>query len=293
MNSIVDYLNDKSVRENIRGAVGGKMDQLITSTISLVNSNPRLAECDYKSLLSASLVAATLDLPVSLGFAYIIPYETSSGLKAQFQMGYKGFIQLAIRSGQFKTINVTDVREGEIKKNDRLTGKITFKFALEDRDQRPIVGYVAYFKLIKGFEKQLYMTKEELESHGIRFSDNTRRGVGMWREDFDMMAKKTVLKLLLSKYAPMTVDMQNAQLADQAVIEDKEVKYVDNTRKKVDPHAEAARKERERIVAHIERSVSIIELYKCLEAVSTSADASLRELYNKKKSLLEEPKEVK
>lgn len=185
----------------------------------------------------AGIKATSLDLPLdsNLGFAYVIPFKNNKENKteAQFQLGYKGFIQLAIRSGQFKTINVTEVREGELVAFDMLTGEIQFK-ALPNREELKVIGYAAYFRLTNGFEKTLYATVESIEKHAGRYSqtyasknDYVRKS-SKWTTDFDAMAKKTAIKLLLSKYAPLSVEMQNAITSDQAVITNDGNKYVDN-----------------------------------------------------------------
>ncbi len=231
--SIVQFMSEEAVAENIKNTLGKRTPQFIASVAALVNSNVQLQECDRKSLLSACLVAASLDLPINqnLGFAYIIPYKDEArGKVAQFQMGWKGFVQLAQRSGQVKTINATDVREGEIVEHNQLTGEMTFEWKIE-RNELPIIGYVAYIELLNGFTKTLYMGNEELKKHAGKYSQSFKynSAMNLWRDDFDVMAKKTVIKLLLSKYAPMTSDIQTALLADQAYItEDGEYEYVDN-----------------------------------------------------------------
>lgn len=270
------------VQERFNDVLGKKSQGFIASMLSIVSNNDLLSKAEPKSILNAAMTAATLDLPINqnLGFAYIIPYNDrkSGTVVAQFQMGYKGFIQLSQRSGQFVTINATDVREGEIKGNNRLTGEIMFDWK-EDRESLPVVGHVAYMKLINGFEKSLYMTTKELKDHGLQYSKNYKMyNSGLWADDFDAMASKTVLKLLLSKYAPLTTQMQTAQLADQAIIKDEnEYEYVDN--KPVLPAEVAADKEKERIVKHITDSTSIEELKQCEEYI---VDDDTRELYKSK-----------
>ncbi len=226
--SIVQFMNQDITLENIQKTLGQKTPQFIASVASLVNSSDQLKKCDHHSIMSACLKAATLDLPIdqNLGFAYVIPY----GDKAQFQMGWKGFVQLAMRSGQVKTINVTDVRESEIKNVDRLSGQIEFEWVEEGRDKLEVVGYVAYIELINGFKKSFYMTVGELKAHASKYSQAYRRDgkVNPWKDNLDAMASKTVVKLLLSKYAPMTIEMQTAILADQAVIDGDKYTYVDN-----------------------------------------------------------------
>ena len=289
--SIVKYMHLEAVKNNIQNTLGKKTPQFIASVASLVNNNSAIAKCEQKTILSACLIAASLDLPINqnLGFAYIIPYKNRNKgiVEAQFQMGWKGFVQLAMRSGQFKTINVTDVKEGEIIENNRLTGKITFEFIEEDRKKIKTVGYVAYMELINGFSKQLYMSMDELKKHGMRYSQMMKRGSGLWKDDFDVMAAKTVIKLLLSKYAPMTIQMQNAQLADQAVIDGEQYNYVDN--EPVDATKEGAERETERIINHIKKSKTVIELNECNEALEEQ-NQDVRELFDNKYKELKEKK---
>jgi len=196
----------------------------IANITTVVSNNSYLQKCDAGTILSAGLMACSLKLPLSptLGFAYVIPY----GDKAQFQMGYKGIIQLCQRSGQFETIGVKPVHEGQVQGQDEFGDEI-IKFSHEF-DDKPIVGYYAYFKLLNGFKKTLYWTKEQCEAHGHKYSKSYSK---LWGDEsmFDAMAEKTVLKMLIGKYAPMSVDMQKANLADQAVIkEDGSFDYVDN-----------------------------------------------------------------
>lgn len=205
---------------------------------ALVSSNTNLQRCEPTSLIYAGIKATALDLPLdqNLGFAYVIPYENRKAgkVEAQFQLGYKGYIQLAIRSGQFRTINVVEIRDGELVGFNLLTGEMMFE-AVENREQKPVIGYAAYFKLLNGFEKTLYMTTGEMQAHAKRYSQtygsNTEYicNSSKWSTDFDAMAKKTALKLLLSKYAPLSVEMRDAYKADQAVIgADDTYRYVDN-----------------------------------------------------------------
>lgn len=208
----------------------GKKAQGFMSSVINVAKTSSLADCEPTSIVSAAVIAATLDLPIdpNLGFAYIVPYNnTKKKIKeGQFQIGYKGFIQLAQRSGQFKTINAVEVREGEIKKVNRLTGEIEFNddFDLATMEEKKVVGYVGYFSLLNGFEKALYMSREQLEAHGKKYSQSYKSREkwivekSLWTTDFDSMATKTVIKLLLSKYAPLSIEMQTAVTADQAVI---------------------------------------------------------------------------
>lgn len=229
--ALKSMLSNDSVKARFREILGAKAPGFISSILSVANSNALLQRAEPQSVMNAAVIAATLDLPINpnLGFAYIIPYGNS----AQFQMGYKGMIQLAMRSGQYKTINVTEVYEGEIKNENRFTGEYIFGEKASDK----IVGYMAYFSLTNGFEKYMYMSREECEKHGKKFSQTYKRGGGLWATDFDSMSKKTVLKMLISKYGILSIDMQRAQTFDQAVIKDNlveknideaEISYDDN-----------------------------------------------------------------
>ena len=227
----VDLIKSDAFKKKIEEILKNNAPQFIASALSVISNDKMLASCDPKTVYTAVVKAASLNLPIepNLGFAYAIGYNSKEGAQAQFQLGYKGFIQLAMRSGQVKTISVCEVYEGQISKSDPLKG---FKFDFEkevEKTPEKIVGYAAYFSLLNGFEKTLYMTKEELRQHGVKFSQTFKRGFGHWKENFDAMAKKTVLKLLISKYAPLSTQMQEALAVDQSVIrEDGKREYVDN-----------------------------------------------------------------
>lgn len=228
------------VKSKFQEMMGKRAAAFITSVLQITSQNEMLSNADPVSIYQSAAVAATLDLPLNnnLGFAYIVPYNSkqkdgSWKVVAQFQIGAKGFKQLALRSGQFLKINDTDVREGELKNYNRLTGDIEFDWIqdVKVRLSKPILGYASYFQLVNGFEKTYYMTVDELKDHGLKFSQTFKKGFGLWKDDFDGMARKTVIKLNLSKNAPLSVDMQKAVVADQAVVNDAEtedVEYVDN-----------------------------------------------------------------
>lgn len=224
-----DYLS--SVLQEKRAA-------FVNNITALVTNSESLQQCAPMSVIYAGIKATALDLPLdpSLGCAYVIPYQNRKTGKtdAQFQIGYKGLIQLAIRSGQFRFINVTDIRQGEISSRNPLTGELTIR-DIPSRESVPVVGYAAYFKLLNGFEKTLYMTVPELQAHAKKYSQTYSspneyvRKQSKWTDDFDKMAKKTVLKLLISRYAPKSVEIQNAVTNDQIVLNDKgQVSYLDN-----------------------------------------------------------------
>jgi len=215
--TIQSLMNSDYVKNRFAEILGKNSSGFVASVVN-ISSNTALKECEPRSVLSCAIVAATLQLPIdpNLSFAAIIPYKNKDGNKAQFQIMYKGLIQLAIRSGQFKTINVTEIYEGEIEKNNILTGEITFNG--EGKKSNQVIGFAAYFSLINGFEKTLYMTVEQIKAHGKKYSKSYANQYGQWATNFEAMAKKTVLKMLLSKYAPLSVEMQKATQLDQAVI---------------------------------------------------------------------------
>jgi recombination protein RecT len=240
----------EGVKAKFEEMLGKKAQGFITSVLQIVASSDMLKNADPMSIYNSAAVAATLDLPLnnSLGFAYIVPYnqkqsDGSYKTVAQFQIGYKGFKQLALRSGQFLTIHATDVREGEIKKYDRLTGEMTFDWIenTNERLKKKVVGYVSYFRLVNGYSQTYYMTIEELTAHGKKYSQTFKKGFGLWKDDFENMCLKTVSKLNLSKNAPLSVEMQKAVMVDQAVIKDPagdNLEYSDHEEVVIDKEAE-------------------------------------------------------
>lgn len=216
-NRLSVLIGTPQIKTRFQEVLGQKAPAFVSSILSACNSNPRLRDADPMSIIASAMIAATLDLPINsnLGFAHIVPYDG----KAQFQMGYKGFIQLAIRSGQYRTMNCAVVYDGEVIENDRITGNLVIDIT-KKKPQAKAVGYVGYFKLVGGFEKYLYMTIEEITEHGKKYSASFKTGKGLWIDDFDAMALKTVIKMLLSKWGILSVDMQKAIEVDQAVIED-------------------------------------------------------------------------
>lgn len=221
--TVSSIVNIPAVGKRFSDILGKKSAGFISSLVSL-SKTKALSVAEPNSVVASALVAATLDLPIvpTLGFAAIVPfYDSKKNLTlASFQVMTKGLIQLSQRSGQYKTINVTEVFEGDIKSYNRFTGEIEFNTDnTPDITTQPI-GYVAYMKLTNGFEKYLYMSIEDLKAHGLRYSQTYKKGYGLWVDNFDAMARKTCLKLLLSKYGPLSVDtqMQLALQADQAAI---------------------------------------------------------------------------
>lgn len=227
-NEVTRYIKNENVGKRINELLKDRAPQFTTTLMAALNSNKALNSCEPQSVLTAALTAASMDLPINqnLGFAYLIPYKNKDGDVCQFQMGYKGFIQLAQRSGYYKTINATEVREGEIAKIDRLSGEIEFEWIEDDkeREKAKVVGYVAYFKLLNGFEKSLYWSVEKCKAHATRFSKSFKFGGGLWKDDFESMAIKTVLKQLISKYGPLNTQLQEAIAKDQTI----NGEYIDN-----------------------------------------------------------------
>ena len=227
---IQQYFNQEAVTNKFKELLGSKSTGFVTSVLQVVQNNDSLKDADPKTVFNAAATAAILDLPINnnLGFAYIVPYKGA----AQFQMGYKGFIQLAQRSGQVKSIYASEIYDGEILEANPLTGyKFDFSKRCTPQQSSKVIGYAARMELLNGFENVLYMTYQQVEAHAKKFSQTYKKGFGVWKDDFDGMAKKTVIKLLLSKVAPLSVEMQKAIIYDQSVVNDFEtgdVTYADN-----------------------------------------------------------------
>lgn len=218
--TLKQYVSDDKIRQKFSEILGEKSKGFLASVMQVANS-PMLKTADPATVINAAMMAATLDLPINnnLGFAYIVPFNNRKAgtTEAQFQLGYKGFIQLAQRSGQFSRIAATPVYEGQITSENPLLG---YEFDWSVKPQGRPVGYVAFFKLLNGFTADLYMTIDEVNKHASKYSQTYKRGFGVWKDNFDAMALKTVLKLLLSKQAPLSIEMQSAVLADQAIVRD-------------------------------------------------------------------------
>lgn len=217
------YLDGQGLRKRFDELLGARAPQFVSSLVSMINADKNLQQAFGESpmtVIQAGLKAATFDLPIdqNLGYAYIVPfnnsYKTEAGwqkkMEANFILGWKGMHQLALRTGAYKTINVTDVREGELKKYNRLTEEIVIQF-IDDEDEREkkkVIGYVGYYRLVNGAEKTIYMTIKQIENHEKKFRKGASMGKG-WREDFDAMARKTVYRILIGKWGVMSIDYQN------------------------------------------------------------------------------------
>jgi recombination protein RecT len=222
---IQTVLQSPAIKKRFEDMLGKRSAAFMSSIVSAVNATPALKNCDPMSVVSAAAIAAAMDLPInpSLGFSHIVPYKGA----AQFQLGWKGFVQLALRTGQYKTINATEVKEGQIKAHNQFTGEMEFVSAAKSEK---VVGYLLYFKLLNGYEKHFYMTRQQCEAHAKAYSASFNKGFGVWRDNFDAMALKTVVKLGLSKYGVLSVEMQQAVEFDQATVsETGEARYVDVT----------------------------------------------------------------
>ena len=247
--TLKSMINDERTKNKFKEMLGNKAAGFLTSLMNTTNGNAQLQQADPNSILKAGAIAATLDLPIdpNLGFAYIVPYKNTVKDKfgnvvetrneAQFQMGWKGFYQLAMRTGQYKRINVTGLYEGQFEGYDPITDELIYN--LDNKTSEEITHYIAYFKTLNGFEKYFVMSKDEIEAHAKKFSKTYSYKSSSWKTNFDAMAKKTVLKLLLSKYGMLSIEMQTAQKVDQAVIkevdkDDIEVEYVDNEQNTTD-----------------------------------------------------------
>ena len=249
-----NLINSDLMRTKIHQMVGATDSQeFITSITSAVNTNTALAECDPQTIISAALLGQSLHLKPSpqLGYFYMVPFNNrKKGTKeAQFQLGYKGYLQLAIRTGEYIDIDAIEIKEGEYKGRDKFTGRPKFEFVEDDdiRENLPVVGYMAYFEMKNGYIKRLYWSKTKMENHADTYSmafdlekyHDLQEGKipqseqwkysSFWYKNFDEMAKKTMLRQLLSKHGLLSTEMQKAVESDQAVItKDLQPEYVDN-----------------------------------------------------------------
>lgn len=233
--SLAAYLTQEAVKNQISNIVGGRSQRFISAIVSAVNTNPQLQECTNQSIVSGALLGESLNLSPSpqLGQYYLVPFnDKNKGKVAQFQLGYKGYIQLAIRSGQYKKLNVLAIKKGELVKFDPLNEEIEVNLMQneEERENAETVGYYAMFEYTNGFRKAIYWSKAKMEAHAMRYSMGYRakKGYTFWEKDFDAMAYKTMLRQLISKWGIMSVDMVNAFENDMAVLnEDGSKFYID------------------------------------------------------------------
>lgn len=254
MSELTTLFARTNVQEKFEKMLGKKAQGFMSSVLQTVNNNKLLANANPTTILTAAATAASLDLPINqnLGYAWIVPYKG----QAQFQLGWKGFVQLALRTGQYRKINVVAVHENQFISFNALTEELDADFSVDGSGK--VVGYAAYFILTNGFDKTIYWSKNKVEAHAKKFSKSYSSSHSVWKDDFDAMAKKTVLKSILSKWGILSIEMQTAITSDQAVIEDDIPKYVDND-KLLEPDPQV---EEERIKDFIEKATTIEELQK-------------------------------
>lgn len=240
MNSILD---SEGMRKRFDELLGRRSPQFISSLVSMVNADNNMKKAFIESpmtVIQAGLKCATFDLPIdqNLGYAYIVPfsnYKKDTGekkMEATFILGWKGMHQLALRTGAYKTINVVDIREGELKSYNRLTEEVVVSFIEdeEERESKPVIGYVGYYRLVNGAEKTIYMSKKAIENHEKKFRKGQYMGKG-WRDDWDAMARKTVYRILIGKWGVMSINYQTAdegkQLAEVMSEDERAESYID------------------------------------------------------------------
>lgn len=254
---IASYLTGDKVKANIVSVVGEKNStKFISSIVSAVQTNPELAKCTNTSILSAALLGEALQLSPSpqLGQFYMVPYKNTktNRSEAQFQLGAKGYKQLAIRSGQYRKLVTSAVKKGELKSFNPITEEIVFEPVtdMKQREMLPVIGYYAMFELVNGFRKEIYWSREKMEEHAKRYSKGyasdlkKHTAYTFWSKDFDGMAEKTMVRQLISKWGIMSIDMQKAFEGDMGVIDESgKITYVDNEAE--DPKEVAAEEIRE------------------------------------------------
>ena len=232
------YITSNAVANKINQIIGDEKTgkRFISAIVSAVNNNPQLKECDNASILSGALLGESLNLSPSpqLVNYYLVPFnDKDRGKVATFQLGYKGYIQLAIRSGQYKKLNVLAIKEGELIKYDPLEEELEVNLIQDEleREKAKTIGYYAMFEYINGFKKSIYWSKEKMEAHALKYSQGykAKKGYTFWEKDFDAMAFKTMLRQLISKWGVMSTEMQSAYEGDMAYIKDDGSKvYIDN-----------------------------------------------------------------
>ena len=237
--TLQEFLGQDTIKKQMKALLKDRAGYFAMALVQVVDGNEQLQNAEPQSIFNAGIASAILGLPIekNLGFSYIVPY----GSKAQFQIGYKGFIQLALRTGQYKLINSTAIKEGEIKLKNRLTGEIDFNFIEDDdlRDTLKTVGYASYIEFNNGFRNTLYMSMKQVQAHAQKYSKSFGYKNSVWTTNFEAMALKTVLKLNLAKFGALSVDFEKALQLDGTTInkvQDNgtlEAEYSDNGEDKV------------------------------------------------------------
>lgn len=244
---ITKYLNGAPMQDYLKSVIGSNKDKFVTNLVSAVNQNKSLQECTNMSLVSGALVASTLNLSLnsSFGYAYLVPYKNKGLMEAQFQIGYKGYIQLAMRTGEYQRLNAVPIYRSQFISFNALTEDLKVN-NIDNFDGDEVVGYVSYFRLNNGFEKTFFWSYEKMMAHADKYSkafnavaygklqrneiteSDLWRYSSFWYKDFDSMALKTMLRQLLSKYGILSEEMEKAYEFDNSVVENGTPRYVDN-----------------------------------------------------------------
>lgn len=213
-----ETLKAPSVEAKFKEMLGKRAPQFMTSITSVVNNNALLQKADVNSIVMGAAMAASMDLPLNsaLGYVALVPFNSKDGCYAQLQIQWKGLVELFLRSGQCQSIICETVYEGQLVKKNKFTGEYVFDEDAKKSDK--IIGFMSYFRLTNGFEKYEYMTVDEVKDHAQKFSQTYRSGRGVWKDQFEAMAKKTVLRRLLTKWAPKSIEMQQMAIFDQSVV---------------------------------------------------------------------------
>lgn len=247
--SLSDYLTAPMVKSKIADVIGQTNAQrFISSIISAVQTNPALQNCSQKSILNAALLGETLGLSPSpqLGEYFMVPYKNKDSIEAVFQLGYLGYINMAVRSHEYLKINVMEIKEGELKSWNALEEEIVIEQITDEkaRANAKTIGYVAYFVLKSGFKKTIYWTYDKMLAHANKYSKGfaAKKGYTFWEKDFDAMAKKTLIRQLIGKWGPKQFEIERALKADMGVVSDVkdnksdfDVEYIDNPVPQIDP----------------------------------------------------------
>lgn len=272
-------MNTPTMKQKFKDVLDNNANSFMANVMTLVSNDSYLATCEPMSIMSGALTAATLNLGLdkNLGYAYLVPFNSKNKntgkweKKAQFILGYKGYIQLAQRSGQYKALNVIEVHEGQLESWNPLTEEFVFNYEGKTSDE--VVGYVGYFELLNGFRKTVYWTKQEIEAHRISNSKdkNKAKPSGVWASDYDAMARKTVLRNMLSKWGILSIDMQKATVSDETVqkvqddgsiISETEVEEVEQPVKQAEVIEDLESSEEQIIVEHTEKQGELFDTKK-------------------------------
>ena len=244
---ISKYLNNEKMQDYLKSVIGANKDKFVTNLVSAVNQNKALQECSNMSLVSGALVASTLNLSLnsSFGYAYLVPYKNKGVAEAQFQIGYKGYIQLAMRTGEYQRLNAVPIYRSQFESWNALTEDLKVN-SIDTFDGDKVIGYMSYFRLNNGFEKTFFWSYEKMMAHADKYSkafnavayvklqrneipeSDLWRYSSFWYKDFDSMALKTMLRQLLSKYGILSEEMEKAYEFDNSVVENGTPRYVDN-----------------------------------------------------------------